>query len=215
MSVAEREQADVLLEEAQRSGYRYPLEFRGFRATLHTPGAGATSREVSVTTGEEGIEIVGAEGLDGWASEQVRSMVAHRLGRPYGEGDGRHVKHVVDDDHPLGTLVQLEDGMSSSYRIADGQIAVVTRQPGPKRFSIAVQARLETADGTFLPAEFAVFYWGTDGGLDAAEAYSDTYLEVDSLFLPAARRVIRADRDGVSARRLTLADHVLTTEAAS
>ena len=89
-----------------------------------------------------GVSVTGAEGLDDWAPEQVRSMVGHRLGRPYDEGDGRHAKRVIEDDHPLGALVQLDDGMSSSYRVADGQIALVTRQPGPKRFSIAVQSRL-------------------------------------------------------------------------
>ena len=215
MSVIEKEQADVLLEEAQRTGYRYPLTFRGFGATLLFSGAEQASRAVTVTAGEDGVAVTGADGIDSWASEQVRSMVAHRLRRPYDEGDGRHAKRVVVDDHPLGALVQLDDGMSSSYRVADGQIALVTRQPGPKRFSIAVQSRLETEDGTFLSAEFAVFYWNIDGSLEASEAFSDEYVEVDSLFLPARRRVIRADGEGVSARLLTLTDHVLTVEAGS
>ena len=60
-----------------------------------------------------------------------------------------------------------------------------------------------------------MFYWDVDGALEASEAYSDEYVEVDGVFLPAKRRVIRADGDGVSARLLTLTDHVLTTEVGS
>jgi hypothetical protein len=208
MSVIDREQADVLLEGAQQTGYRYPPEFSGFTATLQS-SVDAGAQTVSVAVGAEGVSVAATEGLDSWAPEQVRSMVGHRLGRTYDEGDGRHSKRVVEDDHILGSLVQLDDGMSSSYRVADGQIALVTRQPGPKRFSIAVQSRVQTEHGSYLPAEFAVFYWGLDGSLEASEAYSDTYAEVDSLFLPEKRRVIRADGDGVSARLLTLTDHVL------
>lgn len=216
MSVVELERADVLLEEAQRAGYRYPPAFHGFRATLQTADATTEPALVAVSIGKDGVSVEGAEGLGGWAAEQIRSMVAHRLARPYEDGDGRHAKRAVDDGSPLGALVELEDGMSSSYRVAEGQIALVTRQPGPHRFSIAVQARLQVAEGAFLPKEFAVFHWGADGALEAAEAYSDVYAEVDELLLPASRRVIRADRDGVvSARQLTLKDHSLATEVAS
>ena len=215
MSVIDAEQADVLLEAAQQTGYRYPPSFRGFCASLLVSGAELASHTVNVAVGKGGVAITSPDGVDSWATDQVRSMVAHRLGRTYEEGDGRHAKRVVEDDHLLGPLVQLDDGMSSSYRVADGQIALVTRQPGPKRFSIAVQSRIETEDGSYLPAEFAVFFWGLDGSLEASEAYSDTYVKVDSLFLPEKRRVIRADGDGVSARLLTLTDHILTTEVGS
>lgn len=209
MSVIDREQADILLEGAQQAGYRYPATFSGFTAKLQS-SVDVEAEPVRVIAGADGVTVATPDGIDGWAPEQVRSMVGHRLGRPYDEGDGRHTKRVVEDDHILGSLVQLDDGMSSSYRVVDGQIALVTRQPGPKRFSIAVQSRVETADGSYLPAEFAVFYWDVDGSLEASEAYSDTYIEVESLWLPERRRVIRADGNGVSARLLTLTHHVLT-----
>jgi hypothetical protein len=215
MSVIESQLADELLEGAFRASYRYPADFVGFAAVVQAPGGRSEAERVSVEVSAEGVTVEGSSGLDEWASEQIRSMVAHRLGRPYAEGDGRHPKRVVDDAHPLGVLVELDDGMASSYRVADEQITVVTRQPGPRRFSIAVQERSQARGGVFLPKEFAVFTWAPDGALEVSEAYSDEYVEVDSLLLPSSRRVIRADRDGVTARQLTLADHLVAGGSAS
>jgi hypothetical protein len=105
--------------------------------------------------------------------------------------------------------------MSSSYRVDDGAISLVTRTPGDHRFSIAVQSRADAPDGTLLPRAFTVFTWGEDGRLDAAEAYTDEYVETDGLALPASRLVVRADADGLLARRLVLRGHVVRAQARS
>ena len=201
--------ADAALEEAQRTGYRYPPEFRGFTAVmaLDDDGGGAGESRVSVSVEDAGVSVEGSSGADPWALEQIRSMVSHRLGRAYEAGDGRFPKRLVEHEGPLGALIEVDDGMRSSYRVSHGQITLVTRRPGGTRFSIAVQERTEAGAGAFLPQAFTVFYWDAEGALVASEAFSDRYVDVGSLLLPASRRVVRADRNGVTARWVTLREH--------
>ena len=76
MSVIDREQADVLLEEAQQDGIPVSADVPRLRrdAAHARCGAGARPRG-DVTAGADGVSVAGADGLDSWASEQVRSMV--------------------------------------------------------------------------------------------------------------------------------------------
>jgi hypothetical protein len=61
---------------------------------------------------------------------------------------------------------------------------------------------------------FSVFYWDAEtGALTATEAYRDEVVEVDGVFLPAARRVVRGDSAGLSVRELILSGHGLLVGA--
>ena len=134
-------------------------------------------------------------------------MVAHRSPRPYEEGDGAIAKRVTDDAHTLGSKIELDDEMSSSYLVGNGQIAAVTRTAHGSRFTIVVQGRTPAGDGTSVPTTFCVAFWAADGTLSASEAYTDTYTEFDGVLVPASRTVVRADGDGLSVRRLILSEH--------
>ena len=139
--------ADALLREAHERGYRFPAEFDGFTARIgwETP-AGSGEGTVEVRPGGE--TPVETSELDDWASRQLRSMVAHRSPRPYEEGDGAIAKRVTDDAHTLGSKIELDDEMSSSYLVGNGQIAAVTRTAHGSRFTIVVQGRTPAGDGT-------------------------------------------------------------------
>jgi hypothetical protein len=198
--------ADALLREAHEWGYRFPVSFEGFTARIlwETPeGAGEATARVEL----EGGPSVEAESVDDWAAGQLRSVIGHRSARSYEDGDGATPKRVADDTHALGQKVELEDELDSSYVVGGGQIAAVTRTAHGARFTIIVQGRTPAGDGTSVPTEFCVAFWDADGSLKASEAYTDTYTELDGVMVPASRTVVRADSDGLSVRKLVLADH--------
>ena len=198
--------ADALLREAHERGYRFPLSFDGFTARIgwETPkgsGEGAVAVSLAADTPVETSEI------DDWTERQLRSLVAHRSPRPYEEGDGAIAKRVTDDAHALGSRIELDDEMRSSYLVDNGQIAAVTRSAHGTQFTIVVQGRTPAGDGTSVPTTFCVAYWDDNGTLSASEAYTDTYTELDGVLVPSSRTVVRADGEGLSVRRLTLSDH--------
>ena len=190
--------ADALLREAHERGYRFPVTFDGFTAQIdwETPD-GSGDGTVEVRLGEE--TPVETSELDDWANGQLRSLIAHRSPRPYEEGDGAIEKRVTDDDHALGSRIELDDAMESSYVVSNGQIAAVTRNAHGSRFTIIVQGREPAGDGTSVPTTFCVAFWDGDGALKASEAYTDTYTELDGVLVPASsdcrpRRQRRSER---------------------
>jgi hypothetical protein len=213
MSIAPTpERLDVELRAAQERGYRYPPSFGGFAATVRVvSGSRTTSTNANVVVDGEGVVVTlnTDDEASRWAGDELRSIVAHRRARDYDQVDGRFEKRVVADDNPLGHLIEIDDPMGSSYRLADGQITLVTRRPGGRRFSIVVQERSAVTVGAEVPTAFTVFYWDVDEALVASEAYTDRYVDVDGLFLPGSRTIVRADAEGIATRRLVLSDHVL------
>ena len=202
--------ADALLREAHEQGYRFPAGFEGFTARIgwETP-AGSGEGTVEVRLGDE--TPVETSEIDDWAERQLRSLVAHRSPRPYEDGDGAIAKRVTDEAHALGSRIELDDEMRSSYLVGNGQIAAVTRTAHGSQFTIVVQGRTPAGDGTSVPTTFCVAYWDGDGAISASEAYTDTYATFAGVLVPASRTVVRADGDGLSVRRLTLAEHAPLT----
>ena len=144
--------ADALLREAHDRGYRFPVTFDGFTAQVgwETPaGSGEGTAQVHLGT-ETPVET---SELDDWANGQLRSLIAHRSPRPYDEGDGAIAKRVTDDAHALGSRIELDDAMESSYVVGNGQIAAVTRTAHGSRFTIVVQGRMPAGDGTSVPSD--------------------------------------------------------------
>lgn len=201
-------EADALVRAAHARAYRYPAEFTGFTASVSWR-MDDRSGEAAVTArpGPE-IELAGAE--DGaWVERELRSIVGHRQTTTYEHGDGRHGKRVAGEtSHALGTLVEMDDEYASSYRVAGDEISTVTRTLDGRRFTIVVHERAAMPDGTGLPTSFTVFYWDVEtGALTATEAYRDSAVEVDGVFLPASRTIVRGDAEGLSFRQLQLSDH--------
>lgn len=203
--------ADGLIRRAHGRAYRYPASFVGFEAELSwwTDDALGAARVVALPG--PSIEIDGDEAAPGWVEKELRSIVGHRQASDYDEGDGRSAKRLAESSgHVLGDLVELEDQLGSSYRVSGDDISTVTRTMGGQRFTIVVHDRQEVAGGRAVPTSFTVFFWDAESGaLQASEAYRDAVVEVGGLFLPAARRVVRADSTGLSVRELALSGHAL------
>jgi hypothetical protein len=202
--------ADELVRGAHARAYRYPPGFEGFCAELAwrtEQGSGGTT--VVARTGPE-VELDGGSGDEPeWVVGELRSIVGHRQHSEYEHGDGSHDgKRLTSSTHMLGELVELGDSLDSSYRVAGGEISTVTRTMGNRRFTIVVHERSPMPDGRTLPTSFTVFFWDEESGaLTATEAYRDEVVEVDGVFLPARRRVVRGDEDGLTVRELELSEH--------
>lgn len=207
-------QAHVALQAAQEVGYRFPADFSGFSANvqIERDGAVQTGRVNLRSPREIEIDLDADEETLGWLRQELGSMAGHRWPTPYAESDGRWTLTLEEGaGHPLGDLIRVhDDPFKSSYRLRAGEITQVNRQMGPTRFSINVHEHTQTADGRTLPAIFTVAFWDTaQGRLTRTDEYLDRYVEVDGVQLPAERRILRVEDDGISVRKLTLSGHTL------
>jgi len=211
------DRADELVRRAHERAYRYDEAFEGFRAHLEWRVGGRAGEGTVVARPGPDVQLeVDADEQDrSWLERELRSIVGHRQASTYESGDGRHAKRVGENGG-MGTHVELEDGYDSAYTIDDAELTTVTRTIGERRFTIVVHERAELPDGRTLPTSFSVFYWGAGtGDLSASEAYRDAAVEVDGVFLPGTRTIVRGDDEGLSLRSLTLSGHVLLEGAAS
>ena len=210
-------QAHDVLRAAHEAGYRFPIGFGGFVANVRLAYDGSAARgRVEVASPQEiGLEIDAGEAATAWLRQELASMVGHRWPTPYEESDGRWTLTIEpEEDHPLGALVRVhDDPFGSSYRVREGRIAQVTRQMGPRRFSIIPHDHVITADGRTLPSHFSVLFWDSEQGrLIRSDAYQDRYVAVDGVYLPAGRRVVSAEDGGITVRELKLSDHALRSD---
>jgi hypothetical protein len=213
--------AHDMLRGAHDGGYRFPLDFNGFSASISvvegTPDQVAELAGTITVGGPRAIELdaTGPDELLAFARQELASMAGHRWPSSYDQSDGRWTLTIEDDAHnPLGRLVTVhDDPFHSSYRLRDGRISQVIREMGPTRFAISIQNHAPTVDGRVLPAEFTVTYWSIESGrMTRADAYTDRYETVDGVSIPISRRVLTATDDGFSAREFTLSNIVLLTE---
>lgn len=207
-------QAHALLQAAHEAGYRFPADFAGFSADIEISANGDTRcGHVTLRSPRDlDLDLDSDEATLGWVRHEIGSMAGHRWPTPYAESDGRWTLTIDEEAaHPLGQLITVhDDPFDSSYRLRDGRIAQVNRQMGPTRFSINIQQHALTADGRTLPSAFTVAFWNTDEGrLTRTDSYQDRYVDIDGVYLPAQRRILRAEDGGVSVHELTVTNHVL------
>jgi hypothetical protein len=211
------DEADQRIRRAHARAYRYADGFTGFTADLAWATDGASGTGSVVARRGPAVELAGVDAPEAraWVERQLTSIVGHRQPSDYERGDGRHAKRLAATGHVLGDVVELRDELASSYAVRGDDITTVTRTMGEHRFTIVVHERREVAGGA-VPTSFTVFYWDREtGALRATEAYADAVVEVGAYFLPASRRIVRGDEQGLSARELTLSGHALLDGDAS
>jgi hypothetical protein len=149
------------------------------------------------------------DGLDvearDWLADQVNSLLAHRRNSDFSKADGRNpITFAADDRSPLGRRVELHDRMESSYRIKNNQVVEVDRTIEGEHFVITVLETTPTEGGKFLPRHFTVTYFDAKtGAVKRNDAYSDEYRKAGSVWVPASRRIVRAEGNRVTARIFT------------
>lgn len=196
-----------LLKRAHAGAYRFPPDFAGFTAAVHTSASPDVGRLEA--RGKRDFDLSGG---DDWAREQVASILGHRWASDFHtEGDGRYSHREEHDGDPAGTLVHLDgDPMASAYRItSEDEIAEVHRTAGDTKFTIVTSGGLDTGEGR-LPQHFSVYYWSVSSGrLTRVEQFRDRYVEVGTVWLPQRRVITTVTDTGLSTRVLSFADHQL------
>lgn len=206
---AEPQKADLeawnLLKSTRETSKNFPANFAGVAADVVLNDNGKVAKgTLSYEVGKSGELKI--EGLDedtkSWLNEQAMSVIAHRRGGDFAKGDGRHpVTFGEDDNSPAGRRVVLNDSMKSSYRVRNGQVVEVDRTMADSHFTITVLETTKTPDGKFLPRHFTVTYFDAkSGALKRSEAFTDEYKQVDGVWFPASRRVVRAENGKVITR---------------
>lgn len=183
-----------LLKSAHDNRQVMPENFAGFSAKVMYKKDGVAHNGTLVyrRKGKTEIEFPGLTKEDfSWLEDKVLNLIGHRRGGDFNRGDGRHAlslgKLPVNN---FGTLVELNDGMKSNYRVKDNKVTEVTREMGDTRFTIAVIETMEADAGKYLANHFIVTYRSAKtGDLTMLEGYRDNYAKVDGVWLPVMRFV--------------------------
>jgi hypothetical protein len=149
-----------------------------------------------------------------WLEDQLGSIALHRLPDDDRGPSPDRPKPVLrfadgDEEHPLGRLLTFQGGrFASSYRVKDGQIAVVNRHMGKQNLTITVLENAPNPEGKFLPRSYLVQYWdAASGALDRVESVQERWSRVKAWDLPTLHTVTTSSGSGVSVRSVTLSEH--------
>lgn len=216
-TVANDATAHDLLRRAHARGYRFPENFKGFRAKIvfHKDAEQVTGTVEVTSPREVTLHLETATENKQWAQREIASMAGHRWYSRFEESDGRYTLTLgPDDNHLRGRQILIhDDAFHSSYRVLNDAIIQINRTMGQAQFTINIQEHVILADNQRLPGHFTVTYWDTEQKrLTRTDIYSDRYRDVDGIYCPAMRRVITADDSGLVARRIELSEHVLLGE---
>lgn len=209
-----------LLKAAHDTRETFSSDFGGLTATIlfndngtvHTGAVSYTAND-DVTVDLDRLDPDTKE----WLDDQAGSIFDHRRGGEFSRHDGQYpITFAVADQSPLGKLVELHDGLNSTYRVRNNQVVEVTRTMGGQRFTITVLESTETVDGKYLPKQFIVTYFDAKTGqLQKAAAYTDSYADVDGFWLPTSRQIVTAEDGKTTTRLLVFSDyHVKHVRAA-
>lgn len=187
--------AYALLKKAHDSRRVMPPNFPGFTADLvfSEDGKVHTGTVKYVRQGKTEVTLEGAppENLR-WVQGQLMNALGHRRGGDFAKGDGKNpLTFGKDPDNYFGKLIELNDGMQSSYRVRDNVVTEVTRVGMGSRFTVSVVDTLDAGDNKYLANHFTVAYRDEkSGALQKFEAYRDNYSEFNGVWLPTMRVVL-------------------------
>ncbi len=199
-----------LLKAARETREVLPDTIKHISAQLIFNDNGA-SKTGTVNYDGQNRAVIKMDGLSdeakAWIDDQVNSVLAHRRNGDFSKGDGRHpitfAANDKDDKSLLGRRIELHDSMKSSYRIKNNQVVEVDRTMADDHFVITVLETTPTANGKFLPRNFVVNYFDAkSGALKRSEAFTDKYQKIDGIWLPASRRIVKAEAGRLVARGL-------------
>jgi hypothetical protein len=190
--------AYALLKRAHDARQVLPADFPGFESQLvFSTNGKAVNGTVTYRRGAEPlIAIEGANDDDrAWVKDQVQSIIGHRRGGDFARGDGRHaLSFGTEPDNSFGKLIELNDGMQSSYRVRGTNVTEVTRTGGPVRFTVTVLETGEADPGKSLPQHFIVAYRDKKTlDLQKVEGFRDDYTQIGTYWLPVSRTVVTFD----------------------
>jgi hypothetical protein len=118
---------------------------------------------------------------------QVTSLLTHRLGRPFAQGDGRY-RITSGDTTELGTRLFVHDSLNSKYRVRDGRITEVVRDMNGETLTLRMTRFLSTRPGRYLSQEFTST--SEKGGVVRSSlVYKDEFQLIGDEWLPKRRQI--------------------------
>lgn len=206
------ETADRLLAQARKAIYHWPKEFGGFYATLALLNSDGSHYEGEMSAvSSRKIEIRGNHGAaPRWLRFQLEELLSHRESPEVSKMANRTGATLGDFDPIYGQQVFLAgDSMQSFYRIANRRLTQIGRKYRSQDLLITIDSHHEFEE-KFVAWSYTAFYRSLgDGALKKVETYLDSYREVESVHLPASRRVVTAEATGVRATELRFSEHRL------
>ncbi len=207
-------EAHAMLQAAHSRAYRYPEGFAGFKAVLRysTDEKNYEGKIIIHSPNDIKFEIEGKEEELKTLRHEVASLCGHRWHAPYSAGDGRYTLSLDENtEHPLGQLIIFQDDpFKSSYRIKEGSVVQINRQMGTMRFTIYVQELINVEGSRTLTGQFTVAFWDTEQKrLTRTLVYTDRYVPLEGYSLPASRRMIAYDDEGISTHVIAFSAHEL------
>jgi len=202
--------AVAMMRQVYEKRETWAPDFPGFTAKL-TVQLGGKEQQGTVSVGKDRkveVQLAGEE-AQAWAEDALASIVGHRAARRFEEADGRYPLTLgVEDGHPAGRLIHLNDKTSSTYRVRDGQLLQINRAAGPKlRFTIDMVESVPTEGGRLLPRVFTVSYFDSEeNNLVKTDTIWDGYQKVGKYYLPEFRRQVTAENGHTDAFHLRLND---------
>lgn len=205
--------ARKLLASAFKKTYRWPMDFKGFKADLSVREEGRFEKgTVRIGSARDVTICFESKDLQEWAEGQIGMMAVHRSHRTFEESDGRSVLSFGDEDgHPSGRkLIISGDGMTSYYRVLEDRITQINRCMERVKFTINVEESLRTSDGRNLTTRYSVYYFSPkDNSLKKVETYSDIHVPVNGVYLPGSRMTHFNEKGKVITRLLRFENHQL------
>jgi len=141
-----------------------------------------------------------------WLSDQLHSMVIHRV-----PASGIAAKPVLsfadtEADHPLGRLLTFHGGrFASTYRIRDNEITVVNRSLGGENMSLQMLNSERNADQKILPLAYQVTYRdASTGAIARIETYRHRWQRIGPYDLPESLTQTVSFAAGLETRWLLL-----------
>jgi hypothetical protein len=191
-------------------------DFKGFSARISAYLDGR-QHEAAVTVQANGDvsfanePLLEDEAARDWISEQLHSMVIHRV-----PSSGIRSKPVLtfadaEASHPLGRLLTFHGGrFASTYRIQGDEITVVNRGLGKENMSLQMLQSDRNAEGKVLPRAYQVQYRdAANGSITRVETARNQWQRVGTIDLPASISQTVSSGGGVSVRSMTLKGIVL------
>lgn len=214
--------ARALVKEAHRRMHKWPVDFRGYRATLHVNEEGRvwTGTVSLVPRKETTVELAGADAaLQEWVRERLWTQGMHLAFTPFEEGDGKYVISFSPDDdpgllHPRGRKVLLTGGrLDSWYRIKDERYTQIGRLSPMAERRVNTIERYEAApDGRLYSGHYVMTYFTLDGrSVIGMESYVNDYTDVRGIWLPRRRSVSFGEGGAVKTRTIELSNHEVMT----
>jgi len=209
-------EAKALLRQAFEGTSRWAEDFPGFAADLVLNDNGTIYKgSVSIKSRSE-VDVLmempeDKKDLKEWLEDTVGMIAGHRAWRTFEDADGKSpVTFGATDEHPFGREVLIHgDGMASRYRIKDGRIQQIYRNPGRMSFTINIEEAMKTTDGKSLTTRYVVFYFFADGKVMKTDSFTDEHAVLEGNYLPGTRRVISTSKGKAIVRILEFKNHWL------